>query len=640
MLSLRRLADSVAARARRIARSNGETACDEGPRSRRRLLALIGCLLAVTGVLITRSFLPAAPAPAVPSLSGITMPPLEDLQGVRANWSARVPVSPFRFSEIAREAGIDFVHVSGMTAAKHFPTAYGSGVAMFDFDNDGKLDVYFATMTFLPLGTTKSGPNRIYRNLGGNRFVDVTKITGLGYEGFCHAIVVGDIDNDGDQDVFLCNYGSNVLYLNNGDGTFQDISKAAGVDRPGWSSGGAFLDYDSDGDLDLYVANYGSWKLPDNDRRCEEGPGLFAKGPMPKQRVYCSPKTISPVRHVLYRNNGNHTFTDVTAAAGVARPDGRGLGVAAADLNNDGLIDLYVANDLCPNFVYLNRGNGTFDDVTDSSGAGYGPDGQTRAGMGVDAEDVNGDGLTDVLVTDFWNEGLALFTNVGRGLFQDRARASGLWHDSVVWVGWGCALADFDNDGWPDCFVANGHIDDNLEQLGYETPYAEPALLHRNRRGKGFQLATRQAGAYFDSDHVARGVAYGDLDNDGDIDLVVNHKDGPPALLRNDTTSRHHWIRLYLQGTRSNRDAIGAWVEVEAGDRLIRRQRKGGTSLASAHDPRLLIGVGEAVVARKVTVHWPSGQVDRYSDLPVGVSFVLREGAKLPKLLGEPRPGK
>jgi hypothetical protein len=601
-------------------------------------MALVGCLLVVTGVLITRLFPAAAPAKAVTPLSAVSLPLHEDLEAVRANWSARVPVSPFRFTEIGRAAGIDFVHVSGMTEAKHFPTAYGSGVATFDFDNDGKLDLYFATMTFLPPGTIKSGPNRIYRNLGDNHFVDVTRSSGLGYEGFSHAIVVGDIDNDGDQDVFLCNYGSNVLYLNNGNGTFQDISARARIDRRGWSTGGAFLDYDNDGDLDLYVANYGSWKLPDDDRRCDGARGLFAKNPVPKLRVYCSPKSISPARHVLYRNNGDTTFTDVTEAAGVARTDGRGLGVAAADLNNDGRIDLYVTNDLCPNFVYLNRGDGTFDDVTESSGAGYGPNGQTRAGMGVDTEDVNGDGLTDVLVTNFWNEALALFTNLGRGMFQDRARTSGLWHDSVLWVGWGCALADFDNDGWPDCFVANGHFDDNLERLGYETPYAEPALLHRNVDGKKFQLATRQAGAYFDSDHVARGVAYGDLDNDGDIDLVVSHMDGPPALLRNDTPSRRHWIRVCLEGTRSNRDAVGARIEVVAGDRTIIRQRKGGTSFASAHDPRLVIGVGDAVVARQVTIRWPSGMVNQYAELPVGTSFLLREGAKRPVVL--PRPAE
>jgi len=591
-------------------------------------------LLVVYAIEVGFRFLAAsARESSVAPVSVVSFPPAEDLEPVPANWSRRVAVSPFRFTEIAQPAGIDFVHVSGMTEAKHFPTAYGSGVAMFDFDNDGKLDLYFATMTFLPVGTAKGGPNRLYRNLGDNRFQDVTKSSGLGYAGFCHGIVVGDIDNDGYQDVFLCNYGSNVLYRNNGDGTFADISKSAGIDRPGWSSGGAFFDYDNDGDLDLYVANYGAWKLPDDDRYCEAAPGFFAKKDSRKVRIYCSPKSIAPARHFLYRNNGNCTFTDVTLAAGIGRTDGRGLGVVAADLNDDGRIDLYVANDLCPNFVFLNQGDGTFQDATESSGAGYGPNGQTRAGMGVDAEDVNGDGRTDLFATNFWNEANALFINLGEGLFQDRTRTSGMFHDSVLWVGWGCALADFDNDGWPDCFVANGHVDNNLDALGLDTPYQEPALLHRNLSGSGFLLATRNAGSYFDSDHVGRGLAYGDIDNDGDIDLVVNHKDSAPALLRNDTKTPHHWIRLCLEGTRSNRDAVGARVEVEAGGRTILRQRKGGASLASAHDPRLLIGLGTADTARRVTIRWPSGQVDRYTDLPAETSFLLREGAGRTKVL-------
>jgi hypothetical protein len=557
--------------------------------------------------------------------SSVALPPEQDLELVRANPSLRVALSPFRFTEITQAAGIDFVHVSGMTAAKHFPTAYGSGVAFFDYDNDGKLDVYFATGTFLPVGTTRTGPNRLYRNLGNGRFEDATTTTGLGYRGFCHGIVIGDIDNDGDQDVFLCNYGANVLYLNNGDGTFRDISKTAGVDRPGWSTGGAFFDYDNDGDLDLYVANYGYWQLPGDDRYCEAVPFPLMKDPPPKERIYCSPKTIRPARHTLYRNNGDRTFSDVTERAGLARTDGRGLGVVAADLNDDGRIDLYVANDICPNFVFLNQGDTTFKDVTESSGAGYSADGQTRAGMGVDAEDVNGDGLPELFVTNYWNEASALYANMGGGQFQERSRASGMWHDSVMWVGWGCALADFDNDGWPDSFVANGHVDDNLDRLGYDNPYAQPALLHHNRNGQKFWLATRKAGPYFDADHVGRGAAFGDIDDDGDIDIVVNHKDASPAVLRNDTRSGFHWIRLALVGARSNRDGVATQVEVKARERTIFRQRKGGASLGSSHDPRLTVGIGPAELAQQVTIRWPSGLVDRYSQLPVDIGFEIPE---------------
>jgi hypothetical protein len=558
-----------------------------------------------------------APAPAGAATAPRTEPAATGttLVATRPRPADRQEPSPFRFTEVARESGIDFVHFSGMTAAKHSPTANGSGVAIFDYDGDGRLDLYFATATLLPLGSARRGPHRLYKNLGGLRFRDVTEESGLGFVGYGHGIVVGDIDNDGDQDVFLGNYGPNVLFLNLGDGTFRDISRSAGISGFHWSTGGAFLDYDQDGDLDLYVTNYGQWKLPDDDRYC--GPA--------NARNYCNPKTIKPARHILYRNNGDRTFTDVTEAAGVGRDDGRGFGVVAADLNGDGRVDLYVANDMCPNFVYLNRGDGTFEDVTESSGAGYDARGATHAGMGVDAEDVDGDGQPDLFVTNYWNEPNSLYMNLGAGTFEDRTATSGMAGDSTPWVGWGCALADFDNDGWPDCFVVNGHVDDNLEQQGFNSPYAQPALLHRNLQGRRFRLATRDAGPYFDADHVGRGAAFGDLDDDGDLDIVVNHKDGPPAVLRNDTKTTNHWIRLALVGTVSNRDAVGARVEVQLAGRTIVRQRKGGTSLESAHDPRLLIGLGAEAEARRVTVRWPSGRVDFAEHLAADASYRIVE---------------
>jgi enediyne biosynthesis protein E4 len=545
--------------------------------------------------------------------------------------SQQTESSPFRFAEIARDAGIDFVHFSGMTAEKHFPTANGSGVAVFDYDNDGWFDLYFATATLLPLGTAKKSPNRLFKNMGGNKFQDVTETAGVGFAGFCHGVVVGDIDNDGDPDVFLCNYGANVLFLNNGDGTFRDISRSAGIDRPNWSSGGAFLDYDNDGDLDLYVANYGIWKLPEDDQFC----GQVEPN---KIRLYCSPNYIRPAKHQLYRNNGDLTFTDVYDQAILTidpetqkpspRSDGRGFAAVTADLNGDGLIDIYVANDMSPNFLFLNRGDGTFDDATESSGAAYDERGQAQSGMGVDAEDVNGDGRPDLLVTNFANEYNTLHLNLVSGLFMDATSYFGLAADTVPFVGWGTALADFDNDGWPDNFVANGHVDDNRQQLGQHYEYAEPPLLFLNLKGKRFRLATRDAGPYFETKHVGRGAAFGDIDNDGDIDIVVNHKDAAPSLLRNDTKSDNHWIRLELQGTKSNRDAIGARVEIELGGRTIFRQRKGGYSLESSNDPRLLIGVGAKGEVNKVTVRWPSGALSTLEHIQTDRSHKIVEPMK------------
>jgi hypothetical protein len=564
--------------------------------------------------------------------------------------SKQTESSPFRFAEIAKEAGIDFVHFSGMTEEKYFPSANGSGVAVFDYDNDGLLDIYFATATLLPLGTAEKGPNRLYKNLGNNRFRDATETSGLGYRGFCHGIIAGDIDNDGDVDVFLCNYGSNVLYLNNGDGTFKDISKSAGIDAPNWSSGGAMLDYDNDGYLDIYVTVYGIWHYPEDHHLV----GDAAK----KVWLYASPRTIKTTKHLFYHNNRNGTFTnvydrvitveddvkgasgEVTGKARVARgrDDGHGFGVVTADVNDDGLIDIYVTNDMNPNFLFLNRGDGTFDDISDLSGAAFDINGQAQSGMGVDAEDVDGDGLPELFVTNFANEYNTLYLNFGKGIFMDQTAFFGLASDTMPWVGWGTALSDFDNDGWPDCFTVNGHVDNNRKLLGQPVEYEEiPILFHNvpliDGKSRRFRLATRDAGPYFDATHVGRGAAFGDVDNDGDIDILVNHKDGPGALLRNDTKSKNHWVRFVLQGTRSNRDAIGAQLEITIDDQLehpprertIYRQRKGGYSLQGTNDPRVLVGVGPTSRVKKVVIQWPSGIVSTLENLEVDREYKVVE---------------
>lgn len=544
--------------------------------------------------------------------------------------------SPFRFTEIARDAGIDFVHISGMNDDRHYPSANGSGLAIFDANNDGLMDLYFASCTYLPLGSSDEGRNRLFLNNADGTFTDATEESGLGFHGFCHGIVVGDLNNDGYQDVFLACYGPNRLYQNNGDGTFSDISAEAGIEnmdrtvndpetgteRPliNWASGGALLDYDDDGDLDLYVSIHGDWRLPEDDKWC----GFEDRG----IRLYCNPRQIRTVKHILFRNDGGFRFTDVTDEAGVGRSDGHGFGVVAADLNGDSRIDLYVANDQNPNFLFLNNGDGTFTDATETSGAAFDIDGMAQSGMGIDAEDIDGDGLPELFATNFQNEYNTLYRNTGDGFFTDMTPFYGLSQDSRPWVGWGCALADFDGDGWPDCFVTNGHVDANHPD--YE--YPEPPLLLRNVAlgddplSRRFRLATRDVGPYFDARHVGRGAAFGDLDNDGDLDIVIVHKDDRPAILRNDTPrDGRHWIRILLTGTRSNRDAIGSIVTLEAGGLTIHRQRKSGTSMLSSNDPRLLIGFGEADRIDRLTVRWPSGAETVLEDLEVDRDLPITE---------------
>ncbi|MFO0911003.1 MAG: CRTAC1 family protein [Isosphaeraceae bacterium] len=560
---------------------------------------------------------PPAPAPRTERPAGASAAP--------GTVKTEAAPGPFRFRDVRDGSGVDFVHVSGTTPAKLFPTANGSGVAVFDHDGDGLLDVYFATGNLLPLAARPVASNRLYRNLGGWKFQDVSEASGLAYRGYCHGIATGDLDNDGDADVFLANYGGDALFLNEGRGRFREITESSGILRPGsWSSSACFLDFDLDGKLDLYVSRYGDWQYPRDDRFCGD--------PVRKIRRYCSPKELTPVKHTLFRGDGQGRFTDVTDASGVGRTDGHGFAAVAADLDGDARPDLFVANDQDPRFLFLNRGDGSFRDATSDSGAAYDAEGRTQSGMGADAEDIDGDGRPELFVTNFQEEYNTLYRNLGPGGFVDATASFGLGVESLPWIGWGCALADLDNDGWPDIVVANGHIDDNAEVHGQPSAFAEPPLLHRNLEGRRFVLANRGAGVYFESSHVGHGLATGDLDNDGDLDLVVSHKDGPPALLRNDTpsASENSWLRFELVGIRTQRDAVGARVEVEAGGRTIVRLRKDGQSLMSSHDPRLLIGLGRATTVDRVRIVWPSGAVSLLEKPALRKSHRIVEPARTP----------
>jgi hypothetical protein len=436
----------------------------------------------------------------------------------------------------------------------------------------------------------------LYRNRGDGTFEDVTELAGVGFRGFCHGVAVGDVDNNGFPDLYLANYGPNVLYLNNGDGTFR-TPPDFGAECRSWSIAAAFLDYDNDGWLDLYVSCYGHWAFDEAHPFC----GNESKN----VRIYCPPSMIQPDRHYLFRNRGDGTFEDTTERAGVLRRDGRGMGVVAADVNRDGRIDLYVANDMCPHFLFLNAGNGRFNDVTDSSGAAVTESGHYQGGMGVDVDDLDGDGYPELFVTNFAGEYNTIHRTIDGKYFEDVSARGGIVRDSMPDVGWGCSLADFDSDGWPDMFVVNGHVDDNLAELGRDGDHAQRPKVWRNQGRCRFRLVP-DPGPFFAVGHRGRGAAFGDLDNDGDIDVIINRLDGRPAVLFNES-QRGHWIRLELVGSRSNRSAIGTAVVVHAGSRVLYRQVKGGGSFASANDPRLLIGVGDAQRVERVEIRWPSG---------------------------------
>jgi hypothetical protein len=536
--------------------------------------------------------------------------------------------SPIRFADVTEPMGLDTVSFSGATPEKHFPTANGTGVAMIDFDQDGWLDLYFPNSCRLD-GDLAAPPNALWRSRGGQSFEHIVESSGTDATGFTQGVAVSDFNNDGFPDVYLVRYGPDILLENNGDGTFRDSTDSANVGDPRWGTSAAFLDYDEDGNLDLYVANYGKWDM-DWHLAHPCGPGT------PPIRIYCSPKILEPEVHSLYHSLGDGTFVDVAAELGIARPDsserpgGRGQGVVAADVNGDGHVDIYVANDLCPNFLFINTGHGTFEDHTESSCAAYNSEGQSEAGMGVDACDVDGNGLPELFVTNFYLEHNTLYQNLGKNLFNDVSHWSGVAAGSVYFVGWGTGLEDFDEDGWADIFVANGHVDDNLSQLDRDEPYAQLPGLWRNASKGRFEKMQSGIGSYFDTPHVGRGVAFGDIDNDGAMDVVIAHKDEPAVILRNDSravpeNAQHAWIQLRLTGMKSNRDAVGTSIECHTQSGVIHRQIKGGRSYLSASDLRLCIGLGSTDELDRVIIRWPSGATQELTNLRLRQLHSIRE---------------
>jgi hypothetical protein len=516
---------------------------------------------------------------------------------------------PVSFPDVTAAAGIRFVHGFGGAAKDGILESMGGGVAFLDYNNDGQLDI------FLTGGPAQTAA--LYRNNSDGTFTDVSAKSGITHRGWGMSATVGDYDNDGWDDLFLTYLGGNKLYRNNGDGSFTDVTAKAGVEGGGWSTSAGFADYDRDGHLDLFVARYAQID-PANVPQPGSSPYCQYRG----LAVYCGPKGFPGERDILYHNNGDGTFTDVTEHLGLEPVAYFGLGVLWGDFNGDGWPDLYVANDSTPSALYINRGDGTFVEQGLLAGVAVSDDGREQAGMGVDTADYDRDGLPDIVKTNFSDDAPNLYRNLGGGSFSDQVYPAGIGELSRLSLGFGVKFFDADNDGWPDIYVGNGHVYPQVDRLRSGITYRQRNFLFLNQRNGKF----REAGP--PARHVTRGVASGDFDNDGRMDLLVGHLDGPPALLANRTRNGNHWIGFFLIGVQSNRNAIGALVKVDGQSLEVRAN----SSYLSSSDRRVHFGLGAAVRARQVEIRWPSGRTQKVENLAADAYYQIREGENPRKL--------
>jgi hypothetical protein len=527
------------------------------------------------------------------------------------------PAVPASFQDVAKAAGIAVPHTNGASAEKYLAETMGSGAVFFDADADGWLDLLLVDGgSIADPAVAAKARHRLFRNQRNGTFADATATSGIRPAEYGMGACAGDVDNDGRVDLYVTGYGANALYHNDGGLVFSDVTRDAGVGASRWSTSCAFLDMDRDGDLDLFVANYLD-AARSNNRFCGD--------PLRKIRVYCHPLNYKGLASVLYRNNGKGVFADVSAAAGIAPHVGNGLGVAVGDYDDDGLPDVFVANDAVPNFLFHNEGNGRFAEVGLAAGVAVARDGKARAGMGTEFADYDGDGRLDLVVTNHEFETHSLFRNDGGGIFTDATVESGLGPATLPFVGFGVAFFDFDNSGALDLGIVNGHVIDNTATFRAGSTHAQRKLLLRNLNGRRLQEIGSGAGPGFARTGVGRTLIAGDVDNDGDVDLLVTNNGRPPELLRNGTFGGRA-IELRLTGTASNRDALGARVTVTAGGRTQLREVKSGSSYLGQSDLRVHVGLGTAARVDRVEIRWPGGRFERLDGLPAGHIVSVQEG--------------
>jgi len=530
-----------------------------------------------------------------------------------------LPAPTYPFVEVPpSSSGIPWVHTAGKSALKHLPEISGAGCAFLDYDNDGWMDIYLVNSGQADFYTPpRPLRNALYRNNRDGTFTDVTEKAGVGCGGYGMGVAVGDYDNDGYPDVYVTQYGRSVLYHNNGNGTFTDVTEKAGVAAPGWASSAVWLDYDNDGRLDLFVGHFAAW---DPSQSC----GITADG----AHHYCIPRIFKPTSSWLFHNNGDGTFRDVSKEAGIAEHLGKAWGVVATDINNDGWMDLFVSNDTVANSLYLNKGNGRFEEIGLQADVAYSAEGKARSGMGVDSADFNQDGWMDIFVANIDEEIFSLYKNNGDNTFDDVSMALGIGMPTRWMSGWGLKFLDYDNDGNLDLIVANGFPDDLVEQFSSRVTFKERLLLFHNS-GKDFTDVSAQSGPAFTKAFSSRGLAIGDFNNDGGLDVLISVNDDAPVLLRNELGKLHHWLGVRLVGKKCNADAVGARIAYQSGELKRGRFKVGGGSFLSSHDPRVVLGIGDRTKIDWVEIIWPqpSGAVERFTNLPIDRYVTLVEGS-------------